>query len=270
MPNLPSLTIVVPCFNEGHRLVESLDTLRSWFPDRTEIVVVDDGSTDDTFERLRGYAEAHEGIDVHHLPRNRGKGGAIREAIPRARGTLVVVMDADLAYDRESVQRVIDGLAQAEIVIGNRRHPGSRYSVPVRLFGFVYRRHFAGLVFNTVLRALIPVSARDTQCGLKGFRLDALRRIGRSVTTDGFALDVEMLLVARGLGIRVADAPVRVTYHSAKSSVRLLQSAFTMGSDVLRIAVRRMAGHYSPDRLLAAAATPQIQSGEEPPAQQPP
>lgn len=263
----PSLTIVLPCFNEGHRIVESLGTLRSWFPDRTEILVVDDGSTDDTFEQLRRYAAAEQWVRVHRVPTNRGKGAAIRAAIPLARGTLVVVTDADLAYDRESVQRIIDGLADAEIVIGNRRHVGSRYSVPVSLFGFVYRRHFAGLVFNALIRTLIPISARDTQCGLKGFRQDALTRIGRSLTTDGFALDVEMLLVARGLGIRVAEAPVRVTYHSAKSSVRLLQSAFAMGSEILRIAARQMAGQYSPDRLAAAAPTSETQPRERPPAQ---
>jgi glycosyltransferase involved in cell wall biosynthesis len=258
----PSISFVLPCFNEGFRIASSLATLESWFGATAEILVIDDGSIDDTFEQAAQYASRHDHVRVHRMPRHRGKGGAIRTAIPLVRADLVVLMDADLAFDRESVQRALDGLATAEMVVGNRRHDGSYYSVPVRLFGFLYRRHLVGLAFNTFVRAVLHVSLRDTQCGLKAFRRTSLDRIAPTLSAEGFALDVEMLLVAKGLDVRLSEVPVHVRYESAKSSVKLLLSAWAMGSDIMRIAVRRARGLYAPARLraLAAASVSQSQS----------
>jgi glycosyltransferase involved in cell wall biosynthesis len=258
----PSISFVLPCFNEGFRIASSLATLESWFGATAEVLVIDDGSVDDTFEQAARYASRHDHVRVHRMPRHRGKGGAIRTAIPLVRADLVVLMDADLAFDRESVQRALDGLATAEMVVGNRRHDGSYYSVPVRLFGFLYRRHLIGLAFNTFVRSVLQESLRDTQCGLKAFRRTCLDRIAPTLSAEGFALDVEMLLVAKGLDVRLSEVPVHVRYESAKSSVKLLLSAWAMGSDIMRIAVRRARGFYAPARLraLAAASVSQSQS----------
>lgn len=249
-----SFSFVLPCFNEGPRIASSLATLESWFGAGAEVLVIDDGSVDDTFERAERYASLHPHVHVHRLPRHRGKGGAIRAAIPLVRSDLVVLMDADLAFDRESVQRALDGLATAEMVVGNRRHDGSRYSVPVHLFGFLYRRHLVGLIFNAFVRAVVPVSLRDTQCGLKAFRRTCLDKIAPTLSAEGFSLDVEMLLVAGALDVRLSEVPVDVRYESAKSSVTLLRSAWAMASDIMRIAVRRARGCYAPARLRAVAA----------------
>jgi len=250
----PHVSFVLPCFNEGFRIASSLATLESWFGASAEVLVIDDGSVDDTFEQAGRYATLHPHVHVHRLPRHRGKGGAIRAAIPLVRADLVVLMDADLAFDRESVQRAVDGLATAEMVVGNRRHDGSYYSVPVRLFGFLYRRHLVGLIFNAFVRSLVPVRLRDTQCGLKAFRRTCLDRIAPTLSAVGFALDVEMLLVASALDVRLSEVPVHVRYESAKSSVKLLRSAWAMASDIMRIAIRRARGCYAPARLRAAAA----------------
>ena len=254
MSDEPRISFVLPCFNEGSRIASSLTTLESWFGAGAEVLVIDDGSADDTFEQAERYAARHAHVRVHRLPRHRGKGGAIRAAIPLVRADLVVLMDADLAFDRESVQRAVDGLATAEMVVGNRRHDGSYYSVPVRLFGFLYRRHLIGLVFNAFVRSVVPVSLRDTQCGLKAFRRTCLATIAPALSVEGFALDVEMLLVARALDVRLSEVPVDVRYESAKSSVTLLLSAWPMASDLMRIAVRRARGRYAPARLRALAA----------------
>ena len=222
--------------------------------------MIDDGSADDTFEQAGRYATRHAHVRVHRLPRHRGKGAAIRAAIPLVRSDMVVLMDADLAFDRESVQRAIDGLASADMVVGNRRHDGSYYSVPVRLFGFLYRRHLVGLAFNTFVRAVLHVSLRDTQCGLKAFRRAALDTIAPALSVEGFALDVEMLLVARALEVRLSEVPVHVRYESAKSSVKLLLSAWVMASDLMRIAARRARGRYAPARVLAATSVSKLRS----------
>ena len=256
----PSISIVLPCFNEGFRIASSLATLESWFGARAEILVIDDGSPDDTFEQAERYAVDHTQVRVHRLPQNRGKGGAIRAAIPQARTDLVVFLDADLAFDRESVQRALDGLATADMVIGNRRHVDSCYSVPVHLFGFLYRRHLVGLCFNAIVRLVMRFDFRDTQCGLKAFRRTCLARIAPALQTDGFALDVEMLLVARALDVRLSEVPVRVRYESARSSVTLLLSAWAMMSDIMRIAFRLAGGWYAPERLRASAAASMSES----------
>lgn len=241
----PGTSIVLPCFNEGSRIAASLATLESWFGDGVEVLVVDDGSADDTVEQARAFAARHSNVRVHSLTRNRGKGLAVRTAVPLVRGESVVVMDADLAFDRGSVERVLNGLAAADVVIGNRRHHDSYYSVPVRLFGFLYRRHVVGLLFNALVRFLLGLTERDTQCGLKAYRRTALERIAPALTSEGFALDVEILLVTKALGLRLTEVPVRVTYISAKSSVTLLLSGWVVASDLLRIAVRRLNGRYT-------------------------
>ena len=251
----PQISVVVPCFNEGARIAASLSTLQSWIERPFEILVVDDGSRDDTFTRASAFSAEHPEVRVHRLEPHQGKGAALRAAIPLVAGERVVFLDADLAFDRQSVRSAIDALDAAEMVIGNRRHHGSRYSVPVRLFGFLYRRHLVGLTFNLLVRLLLGIRARDTQCGLKAFRRETLQQMEASLTTSGFALDVEMLLVADALGVRIADVPVQVTYETARSSVKLAQTGGAMALDLLRIAARRAAGRYPPARLRAAAST---------------
>ena len=242
----PALTIVLPCYNEAAGIVRSLTALRTWFPRDTQILVIDDGSTDRTADLVRQHAESQgdDRIQVHVRPANRGKGASIRAAIGQAAGEQVVLVDADLAFGRDSIARVMQGLQEGDIAIGNRRHVDSHYSVPVRLFGFLYRRHLVGLTFNAMVRTAFGLPYRDTQCGLKAFRRDALERLGPSLTIDGFAIDVEVLLVAQALGLRVIQVPVTVTYESAASSVRLIRSAAAMSTDLLRMLVRRTTGRY--------------------------
>jgi glycosyltransferase involved in cell wall biosynthesis len=254
---MPSkLSIVLPCYNEAGRIVRSLTSLRAWFPPDTQLLVIDDGSSDGTADAVRRHAEARgdTGILVHRRDVNAGKGATLREAATLAAGEQVVFVDADLAFGRESMEAMLEGLRDADVAIGNRRHVESRYSVPVRLFGFLYRRHLVGLTFNLLVRTAFGLPYRDTQCGLKAFRRSALERLGASLTIDGFAVDVELLLLARALGLRVSQVPVVVTYESAASSVRLIRSAAAMSADLLRLLVRRAAGHYRPQGTTPAGA----------------
>lgn len=246
-------TIVLPCFNEGSRIARSLATLDGWFGSTAEILVIDDGSSDDTARRAEEFSATHPNVRVHRLAHG-GKGKAIRTAIPLASGDRILLTDADLAYDHDSLLRVLDALSAADLAAGNRRHAGSRYSVPVNLFGFLYRRHLVGLTFNTFVRSLLPVAARDTQCGLKGFRREALDSMAPSLSADGFTIDVEMLLVASALGLRLAEVPVHVNYYSAKSSVKLVRTGAAMASEIVRMAVRRARGCYAPARVRASAS----------------
>jgi glycosyltransferase involved in cell wall biosynthesis len=255
MPS-PLTTFVLPCFNEGARIAASLATLDGWFGPDAEILVVDDGSTDDTFERASVFAGRHPNARVERFA-HRGKGGAIRSAIPLIRTDRVVFLDADISFDRDSVVRAIEALETADMAIGNRRHDASHYWVPIRLFGFLYRRHLVGLAFNAFVRAVTGVRFRDTQCGLKAYRRTFLEAAAPALTLEGFALDVEILLVATALGAQVAEVPVEVRYETARSSVKLAVSGRAMGSDILRIGLGRVRGRYALARLRARAEAPE-------------
>jgi glycosyltransferase involved in cell wall biosynthesis len=262
-----ALSIVLPCYNEAAGIVQSLTALRTWFPRDAQIVVVDDGSSDGTADLARRFAESHadNGIQVHVRPANGGKGTTVRTAIPLATGEEIVFVDADLVFGRQSIEDVLQGLQHGDIAIGNRRHAASHYSVPVRLFGFLYRRHLVGLTFNALVRAAFGLPHRDTQCGLKAFRREALERLRDWLTIDGFAVDVEMLLAARALRLRVNEVPVTVAYESAASSVRLMRSAAAMSADLLHLFVGRLSGRFRSRPVTAGGAT----SPPPPPAPSP-
>jgi glycosyltransferase involved in cell wall biosynthesis len=268
----PALTIVLPCYNEAAGIVRSLTALRTWFPRDTQILVIDDGSTDRTADLARQYAESQgdDRIQVLVRPANGGKGASVRAAIGQVVTDHVVLVDADLAFGRDSIARVAQGLHEADIAIGNRRHVESRYSVPVRLFGFLYRRHLVGLTFNALVRTAFGLPYRDTQCGLKAFRRDALERLGGSLTIDGFAIDVEILLTARALGLQVTEIPVTVTYESAASSVRLMRSAAAMSADLLRMLGRRASGRYRRNLTAGGAMSPPPAPGQTSAPRDPP
>ena len=264
---MPALSIVLPCYNEADRIAQSLAMLREWFPPDAQIVVIDDGSRDGTAAAARQFAEAHgdAGIQVHVRGENGGKGASIRTAIPLATGREVLFVDADLVFGRGSIEQVLRGLRHGDLAIANRRHAASQYSVPVRLFGFLYRRHLVGLTFNVLVRAAFGLPHRDTQCGLKAFRREALERLGDWLTIDGFAVDVEILLAARTLGLRVIEVPVVVSYETAASSVRLIRSATAMSADLLHLFAGRLTGRFRARAITTGGAT----SPPPPPAPSP-
>jgi glycosyltransferase involved in cell wall biosynthesis len=235
----------MPCFNEGARIASSLATLESWFGTAVDVLVIDDGSADDTSEQAARFAGGHPQVRVHRLASHRGKGAAIRAAIPLIRSERALFVDADLAFDETSMKAALDALQTAAIAVGNRRHHHSYYVAPVRLFWFLYRRHLLGIVFNGFVRRLLGLKLRDTQCGMKAYRRSCLETIAPWLTIDGFAIDVEILLIAAALGVPVVEVPVRVRYESAKSSVAIAASGGAMIADIVRIAIRRARGRYS-------------------------
>jgi dolichyl-phosphate beta-glucosyltransferase len=239
----PEVTFVVPCFEEAAIVSETLRQLTAWFPE-ARIIVVDDGSRDETAAVAEAFAREHAATDVLVLPENRGKGGAVAAAAGSVRGDRVVIVDADLAYRQDALRRAAAALDDADMAVGNRRHAESTYTVPVRLFGFLYRRHVLGWVFNRLIRLTLGLNVRDTQCGLKAFRSETFRRLMPQVRTSRFAFDLEVWLLARAFGLRVTEIPVDVRYESARSSVRLLRDGSRMAADVVALLGRRLRGAY--------------------------
>ncbi|HET9795778.1 MAG TPA: dolichyl-phosphate beta-glucosyltransferase [Thermoanaerobaculia bacterium] len=230
-----NVSLVVPAFNEERRLPATLarigEYLRGAGESQWEIVVVDDGSSDRTAEAARAAAPAAGApVEVVVLPRNRGKGAAIREGVARTRGERVLVSDADLSTPIEEWRRLRD--AGAPVAIGSR----ALDEATVRRRQAWYRRAL-GKLFNRVVRALSVPGIRDTQCGFKLFDGDVARELFAAARIDRFAWDVEILALARARGLRIAEVPV-LWFNSPESKVSVVRDLIPTMRDLIRIRLR--------------------------------
>jgi hypothetical protein len=227
------LTIVVPAFDEAHRLSEGMRRLDVAVAagavdvDRTEVVLVDDGSRDETAavaEKLLAALPHHR---VLRLPRNQGKGAAVRVGVAAARTEYTAYMDADMAINPLAVPLLLDGLAHDDIAIGCRALRDSMVETTYVV------RSLMGRLFNGLVTAGTGLGLKDTQCGFKAFRTPAARLLFHLVRIDRFAFDVELLARARRLGLGITEVPVDWK-HVEGSTVHPLHDSWTMLADVLR------------------------------------
>ncbi len=233
-----SISIVVPAYNEAGRLPSTLDALVRYLDAGrfgfSEIVVVDDGSTDDT-----AAAAARPGIRLLRNPGNRGKGYSVRHGMLEARGEWILFTDADLSAPIEELSKLAEAAraGQARVAIGSRAI--DRSLIARRQPGL---REAAGRFFNLVMRLVTGLPFRDTQCGFKLFEARAAREIFRRQLLDGFGFDVEALFIARRLGYTVVEVPVRWSdvEGTKVSTLRGLNAFF----DLLRIRRNQIAGKY--------------------------
>jgi len=232
----PRVSVVVPAYCEGRRIERGLRELYAWLdgnlPDY-EVVVVDDGSTDDTADVVRGLAAELGRIRLVSYTPNRGKGYAVRTGLAAARGKAVVFTDADLSTPPAEIARALELLESADVVAGSRASESSRLLVrqgPVR--------EGMGRAFNRIARMLGVAFLSDTQCGFKAFRADVLPILLPRLRTDGFAFDVELLLEASRAGLRIVEQPVEWR-NDPNSRVRVVSDSLAMLVELLRIAVQK-------------------------------
>jgi dolichyl-phosphate beta-glucosyltransferase len=235
MPEPPFLSIVVPAYNEAQRLPPTLAKMGEFFREFTrtfEILIVVEESTDSTLDIATAFAREQanfQGID--NRPR-RGKGHAVRTGILRAQGEFIFYMDADLSVPLEELPGFLARFEQhpeIDVLVGNRQHAQSRITRRQSRF-----REGLGKSFNRLLQTFGLAPYYDTQCGFKGFRRSAAQAIFSRQTLDGFAFDVEVLLLAERLGYKVADQPVE-WINSPESKVRLFRDSFGMLRDTIRM-----------------------------------
>ena len=240
-------SVVVPAYNEGSRIADTVRTLREVLAEvEPEIVVVDDGSTDAT----AGRAEAAGADLVVRLEPNAGKGAAVRAGFARASGAAIAYTDADLAYPPEqllAMLRVVE--AGFPFVAGSRRHEETVTLIRARRL-----REVTGRLFNVVTALLVNTGFRDTQCGIKAFRGEEGRLLLACGLVDGFAFDVELFVLARRFGIPVTEAPVQIR-NAETSTVRMGRDARRMVQDLLRIRRWAANGTYDRRRLSASAGS---------------
>ena len=241
---IPDVSIVIPCYNERARLPETITQLRAYVDGRldvVEVIVVDNGSSDGTAaiaaELLRPLGEW--GVVLANRE-NHGKGAAVRQGMLAAGGRVVLFTDADLSTPIEELVKLEQALAAgADVAIGSRAVDRSLLEVPQG-----QGRDVAGRLFNLVARALATPGIRDTQCGFKLFRTDAAQQICTRQRLNGFGFDVELIAIARHLGLAVAEVPVRWRNHP-DSHVTLLRGAKAF-LDPLRVRAALLMRRYGP------------------------
>jgi dolichyl-phosphate beta-glucosyltransferase len=227
--SVPTLSVVVPAFDEERRIVPTLETLAGWAAERggVEVIVVDDGSRDRTAELVSRCASPV--VRLVRLPANRGKGAALRAGVAASRGETVLLTDADLSTPITEVARLEPRLERADVVLGSRALPDSNL---VRRQ--TAARELAGKGFNLAIRLLGVRGFRDTQCGFKLLRGEVARRLFAEMTVDRFAYDVELVWLAVRRGHRVEEVGVEWR-DEAGSRVRVVRDGLRMLVDVARL-----------------------------------
>jgi dolichyl-phosphate beta-glucosyltransferase len=252
IPN--SLSIVLPAFNEEARLGPALDELQAYLrsapkgalPDKVDVLVVDDGSTDGTAALVRARAEyvgdgeaaAGEGGAKGDVPELRllvvahaGKGSAVRAGMLAATGDLLVFADADMATPPDQLPKLVDALASADFVLGSRIQPdGSDMRATQPRF-----RRLVGKLFRLAARIWVTGPIDDTQCGFKGFRRDAARDLFGRLRITSIVFDVDLIFLARRRGYRMAVVPVVWVDRRGSRMHARPGLALRVGWDLLRI-----------------------------------
>jgi dolichyl-phosphate beta-glucosyltransferase len=231
----PYVSIIIPAYNEVDRLEASIRALREYLRSvrwTFEVILVVEPGNDGTLDLARRITGRNEAFEVIGNKVHRGKGYAVRTGMLRARGEIAIFMDADLSTPLPELDRFLARFEEAprvDVLVGNRRHA---HSVILKRQGFVRRK--MGQTFNALLRAIVGVGLADTQCGFKAFRRRARESIFVRQRLDGFAFDVEVLLLAARLGFIVEDMPVQWT-DSRGSRVRIFRDSFGMLLDAIRV-----------------------------------
>ena len=242
------LSVVVGCYNAARHLERRMRQLLAFLDGigrEYEVLIVEDGSLDDSLPILRRLEAEVPSITVLHNPRNMGKGYSIRNGILNSRGKYIIFTDVDMTYSMRNVLSVLERLESgAPLVVGNRRLPESVYVVNNALVKYVYRRHRGGQAFNALVRLLFGLATRDTQSGLKGFSRAAAARIFSHLYTDGFLFDIEIFIRSRTLGIPVADVPVQLTYEDDVTTVQQFRQLFSVIPELVHIKMLELRGAY--------------------------
>lgn len=237
---LPEFSLVIPAFNEadriGNSLRDSLAYLETTSPG-SELIVVNDGSTDATSERIREVFAGPSAIStrlLEHFP-NRGKGAAVREGLLAARKPIGLFSDADLSTPIEDAARLIEPIAAGEVDVAF----GSR-ALDRNLIGQhqPWRREQGGRIFNLIVRLATGLPFWDTQCGFKAFRLDVFRPILDRAKIDRFAFDVELLYLAYRAKLRMREIPVHWN-HFEGSKMRLVRDTANMLQEIAAMRLLR-------------------------------
>ena len=241
-----SLSVIIPAYNEAARLGTTLravvDYVRQYAPE-SEVIVVDDGSSDDTAELARQtFADSAKDLrtSVITYKSNLGKGRAVRLGLLAARGEVALFSDADLSTPITEAPKLVEPIVngQHDVTFGSR-------ALDRKLIGVhqPWRREQGGRIFNLVVRLATGLPFWDTQCGFKAFRMSVCRPLVEAATVDRFGFDVELLYLAFRAGLKLKEVPVRWD-HNEGSKISLFTDSFKMVNEVGLIRQQASRGVY--------------------------
>jgi glycosyltransferase involved in cell wall biosynthesis len=263
MPH-PYLSIVIPAFNESARIEQTLARVmecvetRGW---NAEVLVVDDGSSDDTAEIVQRWMRRYSRLNLVKNPGNRGKGYSVRNGLLQAAGEVVMFTDADLSAPMEEAERLMNAIeGGADVAIGSRWMDRTRQTIHQPLY-----RRFFGRCFNRLTRTVMGLPFKDTQCGFKAFRRPAAQVIFRLQRIERWGFDPEILFIARKLHFRISEVPV-TWGHDERSRISYLKDGVKMLEELASIRWNSLFGRY--DEGIAALkdtsgmVTPQVKGSQ--------
>lgn len=229
----PFLSVVVPAYNEEARIGRTLEKAVEYLesePYSWDMIVVSDGSSDKTDSLVQAFAETHPNVRLISYKPNRGKGNAVRVGMLAATGERVLFMDADMATPPEETAKVLEHLEKgADVVIGSR--PLKESQLEVRQ---PFHREAFGRMSNAIVQLVGVRGIKDTQCGFKLFTQHASREIFSRCKFKGFSFDMEVLMIARDLGLKIDEVPIRWSDQEG-SKVVLWRDAPKVLSDLFRM-----------------------------------
>jgi glycosyltransferase involved in cell wall biosynthesis len=239
----PKYSIVIPAFNESARIPATLEAViaciraNAW---DAEIIVVNDGSSDNTAELVRAIARNAPELRMIENPGNRGKGYAVRNGVLHALGEIVMFTDSDLSAPINEAERLFAAIASgADIAIGSRWLSTSRQTHRQPLY-----RQFFGRCFNTVCRMVMRLPFADTQCGFKAFTRSAAQTVFQLQTIERWGFDPEILFIALKRGFNIKEVPVSWA-HDARSRISYLRDGLQMLKELAIVRWNALTGHYS-------------------------
>jgi dolichyl-phosphate beta-glucosyltransferase len=228
--------VIVPAFNEEERIRPTLERLAEYYGAQDydwDVTVVSDGSADDTNEIVKEFALHHPAFRLLAYYPNKGKGYAVRRGMLEAQGALVLFCDADLATPQEETEKLLPHMEDgADVAIGSRPLKESRLEKRQPI-----HRELMGRLFNKLVQMLAIRGIDDTQCGFKMFRREVARDVFSRCELDGFSFDFEALMVARDLGYRIDEVPIR-WMHQEGSKVVLLRDGPRMLRDLVKLRLK--------------------------------
>jgi len=240
--NPTSLSVVIPVYNEGACIQRNLEKIAGYLSSkfsRFEVIVVDDGSTDDTRKKLAEVARQDGQIRIVSFSINHGKGFAVKQGMLKARGGIALFTDADLSTPIEETEKALEELSKGySLVIASRQHPDSIIFVRQS-----YARETMGKLFNLIVRTLFRLPFRDTQCGFKCFSQKATKKIFSGARIDDLTFDVEALLIALRRGYLVKEIPICWT-NAPTSKVRLIKDSLRIAKELYLIFFNDLKGLY--------------------------
>ncbi len=244
----PQVSIVIPAYNEEKRLGRTLEQVLSCVRERgwdAEVLVVDDGSTDDTVGVVQHLQKQHPQLFLIENHGNRGKGYSVRNGLLQASGEIVMFTDADLSSPIEEAEQLFEAIdAGADVVIGSRWLDRQKQTKHQPLY-----RRFFGRCYNWLTRRVMGLPYKDTQCGFKAFRREAAQSIFRLQTIERWGFDPEILFIAQKLGLRIIEVPV-TWGHDERSRISYLRDGTQMLREMMEIRSNSLRGRY--DRAIAA------------------